>query len=191
MPKEVLEYGQWPFLTNHTLVFQIITYFLHVLAFFSERFVKARDFVFTALAFPLSITVFSFFWGAWFIMGRELIFPKTLDEAIPPWLNHCIHTVILPMNLALVSLVAHKFFRRGSAVLMAYSVFYLCILNYVKYKTGFYIYLFLDTFSPIGLVVFFVFLLAFTYCSYLLGEWMTRRVHGHTAGELVGRAGKK
>ncbi|XP_044184457.1 androgen-induced gene 1 protein-like isoform X3 [Acropora millepora] len=49
--------------------------------------IKLRDILFASLAFPICVFVSATFWGI-YLMDRDLIFPKGMEEIIPPWLNH-------------------------------------------------------------------------------------------------------
>lgn len=46
-----------------------------------------RDYLFNVVLFPVALLVVIVFWILYNI-NRDLIFPKHLDEYIPPWVNH-------------------------------------------------------------------------------------------------------
>ncbi|XP_048655755.1 androgen-dependent TFPI-regulating protein isoform X3 [Marmota marmota marmota] len=90
------------------------------------RFITAfRDLLFTTLAFPVSTFVFLVFWTI-FLYDRELVYPKILDEIFPIWMNHAMHTFILPFSLLEVILRPHHYpsKKTGITLLAAGTVAY-------------------------------------------------------------------
>ena len=53
--------------------------------------VRAEDFFFASLSFPIGMFVGLAFWGLYAI-DRELVFPLALDKIVPVWVNHALHT---------------------------------------------------------------------------------------------------
>lgn len=174
---------------------QIISTLLHIGAHFLGSLVKARDLVFTILAYPIGLHVTLFFWGYWFILGREYILPKEVDQFFPIWMNHITHTMMLPVNLALTLLVDHKYYPNGLTCSLAYMTIYMIFVRYVKYQTGDVIYIFVKYMNELELVLYFLFSLVAHYLIYKSGEYITRYVHKQngprkqqTAIEKEGRA---
>lgn len=66
------------------------------------------------------------FWGLYAI-DRELIFPKSLDEFIPGWQNHVMHTLPIIGALLDAYLVHHSFpkFRNGIKLTIGFISTYL------------------------------------------------------------------
>uniref|UniRef100_A0A8C9KHK0 Androgen dependent TFPI regulating protein n=1 Tax=Panthera tigris altaica TaxID=74533 RepID=A0A8C9KHK0_PANTA len=91
------------------------------------KFVTAfRDLLFTTLAFPISTFVFLSFWIL-FLYDRELVYPKALDGIFPEWLNHAMHTSILPFSLVEVILRPHCYplKKKGLTLLAVASLAYI------------------------------------------------------------------
>ncbi|KAI4897634.1 hypothetical protein NFI96_015826, partial [Prochilodus magdalenae] len=113
--------GRWKYLTFINLVMQTVFFgfcvltdvVYNVLPSKSTRggiplfLVTLRDGFFTVLAFPVGTFVFASFWSL-YTYDRELVYPKYLDDIIPIWLNHAMHTVIMPLLLAQMYLQPHK-----------------------------------------------------------------------------------
>ncbi|CAH1408007.1 unnamed protein product [Nezara viridula] len=51
-----------------------------------------------SVVFPLSLVVAILFWGFYF-WDRELIYPAILDELLPPFINHMMHTYPVPLSI--------------------------------------------------------------------------------------------
>ncbi|KAF9419142.1 hypothetical protein HW555_004227 [Spodoptera exigua] len=111
--KEVLQFKslEYRFFTTWTFILQL-AYAVYALAceYFILKNAKKKDYklpspitefreiLFAGLVWPCSIVVFTVFWGL-YNYDRSLIFPKFLDEVIPPISNHVIHTMIVPVVL--------------------------------------------------------------------------------------------
>ncbi|KAG5884142.1 hypothetical protein JTB14_021808 [Gonioctena quinquepunctata] len=103
---------------------------------------RTRAFLFNTLLFPSCLLVSSFFWTIWHI-DRELIFPKTLDDFFPSWLNHTLHTfILLPMVLELLLPKKHNFvqFRNAAPILAVYSTIYSLMFVSVYFRHGVWLY---------------------------------------------------
>ncbi|XP_045365556.1 androgen-dependent TFPI-regulating protein isoform X2 [Camelus bactrianus] len=126
--------GQWKYLTFLNLLLQAIFYGVACLEDVLKittgkkdiKFVTAfRDLLFTTLVFPISTFVFLSFWSL-FLYDRELVYPKALDDIFPVWLNHALHTFILPFSLVEVILRPHCYplKKKGLTLLTAAIVAY-------------------------------------------------------------------
>ncbi|XP_048655756.1 androgen-dependent TFPI-regulating protein isoform X4 [Marmota marmota marmota] len=73
----------------------------------------------------LNLFVFLVFWTI-FLYDRELVYPKILDEIFPIWMNHAMHTFILPFSLLEVILRPHHYpsKKTGITLLAAGTVAY-------------------------------------------------------------------
>ena len=99
--------GQWKYLTFINLWIQL-TYFIvsflnNIFGSFSKDKLsssglqKVRDYYFATLAFPIGQFVGIIFWTLWHI-NRELVFPKAFDSIFPSYINHLMHTLVIPGN---------------------------------------------------------------------------------------------
>ncbi|XP_075059335.1 androgen-induced gene 1 protein isoform X2 [Mixophyes fleayi] len=103
MPAHQTYGGSWKFLTFIDLVIQAVFFGICVLSDLSclltkgsdnqeqerqlKKLISLRDWMMAVLAFPVGVFVVTMFWGL-YIYDRELVYPKLLDNFIPPWLNH-------------------------------------------------------------------------------------------------------
>ncbi|XP_060259509.1 androgen-dependent TFPI-regulating protein isoform X7 [Ovis aries] len=136
------------------------------------KFVTAfRDLLFTTLAFPLSTFVFLAFWII-FLYDRELIYPKVLDTVFPVWLNHAMHTFILPFSLVEVILRPHCYplRKKGLTLLTAAGLAYVSRTLWIYSETGTWVYPVFAKLSPVGLAALFSLSHIFIIGIYLFGE---------------------
>uniref|UniRef100_A0A2K6UFF8 Androgen dependent TFPI regulating protein n=1 Tax=Saimiri boliviensis boliviensis TaxID=39432 RepID=A0A2K6UFF8_SAIBB len=130
-----------------------------------------RDLLFTTLAFPISTFVFLAFWIL-FLYNRNLVYPKALDTVFPMWLNHAMHTLILPITLTEVILRQHSYpsKKTGLTLLAAGSFAYISRILWIYFETGTWVYPLLAKLSPVGLAAVFSLSYIFIASIYLLGE---------------------
>ncbi|XP_019275659.1 androgen-dependent TFPI-regulating protein [Panthera pardus] len=178
--KIFLNGGQWKYLTFLNLLLQAIFYGVACVEDVLKRikgerdlkFVTAfRDLLFTTLAFPISTFVFLSFWIL-FLYDRELVYPKALDGIFPEWLNHAMHTSILPFSLVEVILRPHCYplKKKGLTLLAVASLAYISRVLWIYSETGTWVYPLFARLSPVGLTAFFSLSYIFTASIYLLGE---------------------
>ncbi|XP_036893854.1 androgen-dependent TFPI-regulating protein isoform X2 [Sturnira hondurensis] len=130
-----------------------------------------RDLLFTTLAFPISTFVFLTFWIL-FLCDRQLVYPKQLDNILPVWLNHAMHTSIFPFSLVEIILRPHCYpmRKKGLTLLTVASIAYISRVLWIYLKTGTWVYPVLAKLSAVGLAAFFSFSYIFSVSIYLLGE---------------------
>ncbi|KAF5888118.1 androgen-dependent TFPI-regulating protein-like isoform X1, partial [Clarias magur] len=147
----------------------------------SASLVSVQDFLFTVLAFPIGAFVFTSFWSI-YSYNRELIFPKVLDDIIPTWLNHAMHTVILPLLLVQMYLQHPKYPSRPTGILSLalFASLYLAWVLWVHHASGIWVYPIMAHLSPAGLVVFLGVASLSLAPLYLLGEKLSRVFWGST-----------
>nr|XP_020008396.1 androgen-dependent TFPI-regulating protein [Castor canadensis] len=146
------------------------------------KFVTAfRDLLFSTLAFPLSMFVFLAFWSL-FLYDRDLVFPKDLDNIFPVWLNHAMHTSILPFMLGEVILRPHRYPQKktGLILLAAGALAYITRILWVYSESGQWIYPVFATLSPLGMAVFFSLSYILVANMYLLGQKLNHWKWGDT-----------
>uniref|UniRef100_F7I3Z6 Androgen dependent TFPI regulating protein n=1 Tax=Callithrix jacchus TaxID=9483 RepID=F7I3Z6_CALJA len=172
--------GKWKYVTLLNMLLQTIFYGVACLDDVLKRirgrkdmtFLTAfRDLLFTTLAFPISTFVFLAFWML-FLYNRDLVYPETLDTVIPAWLNHAMHTFILPITLTEVILRPHSYpsKKTGLTLLAAGSIAYVSRILWIYLETGTWVYPLLAKLSPVGLAAFFSLSYIFIASIYLLGE---------------------
>ncbi|XP_075780452.1 androgen-induced gene 1 protein isoform X3 [Pelodiscus sinensis] len=98
-----------------------------------KKLISLRDWMMAVLAFPVGVFVVIMFWS-FYIYDREVIYPKLLDNFIPAWLNHGMHTTVLPFILIEMRTTHHQYPSRscGLAAICTFSVGY--ILCYGRRK---------------------------------------------------------
>ncbi|XP_046374637.2 androgen-induced gene 1 protein-like isoform X2 [Haliotis rufescens] len=136
---------------------------------------KFRDFLHNTLAFPVGTFVVVTFWAI-YAVDRELVFPKALDQFIPPWLNHVMHTFILPILLLDKYLNYHHLPKRRNGILglLLFGVIYLIWILWIAYHANVWVYPILKVLETHQRIIFFGFLLMLFVSLYLLGEGLTR-----------------
>ncbi|XP_074608010.1 androgen-induced gene 1 protein-like isoform X1 [Acropora palmata] len=140
---------------------------------------KLRDIVFASLAFPICMFVSATFWGI-YLMDRDLIFPKGMEEIIPPWLNHLLHTWCAVAIIMEGAFVKHRYPRNhvGLGLLLSFCLAYLLWITWVSHVTGFWVYPFLHVMSFSARIAS-VALAGFAVGSfYFFGKRMTRFIFG-------------
>ncbi|KAJ8257370.1 hypothetical protein GJAV_G00184880 [Gymnothorax javanicus] len=179
--------GRWKYLTFINLVLQTIFFGLCFLTDAIQillgpkriplRLLKIGDAIFSTLVFPLGMFVVFSFWSL-YTYDRELVYPKFLDDIIPLWLNHALHTVVLPLLLVELWLQPRQYPRRTKGILALglFAMLYLAWVLWVHYASGIWVYPIMAKLSSGGLVLFFVGA-AFTMAPlYILGEKLNSAV---------------
>ncbi|XP_052503427.1 androgen-dependent TFPI-regulating protein [Budorcas taxicolor] len=172
--------GKWKYLTLLNLLLQAIFFGVACLEDVLKRtkgekdikFITAfRDLLFTTLAFPVSTFVFLSFWII-FLYDRELIYPKVLDTIFPVWLNHAMHTFILPFSLVEVILRPHSYplRKKGLTLLTAAGLTYVSRILWIYSETGTWVYPMFAKLSPVALAALFSLSHIFVIGIYLFGE---------------------
>uniref|UniRef100_A0A3P9BXG7 Androgen-dependent TFPI-regulating protein n=1 Tax=Maylandia zebra TaxID=106582 RepID=A0A3P9BXG7_9CICH len=134
---------------------------------------KFKDLLFSVFAFPFVVLLF---WAI-FAYDRELVYPATIDTFFPPWMNHAMHTFVLPILLGEVLMQPHVYPQTKHALtaLGIVGLAYLSII-WVYMSVGIWVYPLLGRFSAAGLVGFFFFNMSVVILLYLLGNEFSRRV---------------
>ncbi|XP_066528350.1 androgen dependent TFPI regulating protein 1 [Hoplias malabaricus] len=187
--------GRWKYLTFINLVLQtvffgvcVLTDLIHTLlpsksahSRLPRCLVTLRDVFFTVIAFPLGVFVFASFWSL-YTYDRNLVYPKYLDDIIPLWLNHAMHTVILPLLLVQMYLQPHKHPSRlnGILALALFASLYLAWVLWVRHISGIWVYPIMARLSPMGLALF-LSAASFSLAPlYLLGEKLSHAIWSPT-----------
>ncbi|XP_026857544.1 androgen dependent TFPI regulating protein 1 isoform X3 [Electrophorus electricus] len=188
--------GRWKYLTFINLVMQtgffavcVITDVAHlVVPSRSTRgtvlfLVSARDGLFTVLAAPVGTFVCASFWSL-YAYDRELVYPKLIDHIIPVWLNHALHTAVMPLLLLQMYLQHHRHPSRPKAILSLalFASLYLAWVLWVRHISGIWVYPIMARLSPLGLVLFLAIASVSMVPIYLLGEKLSHAVWS-TAGD--------
>lgn len=152
---------------------------------------RAKDTVFSALAFPLAMFVGVTFWGI-YAVDRELILPKSIDPYFPLWLNHVMHTNIIVFILIdlLTSFRMYPPRKVGISILTSFMLCYLVWIHIIYFNTNSWVYPILNVLNWPVRVFFYVFCLGLACFAYTLGEKINKSVWS-TEVEKTVRSGKK
>ncbi|XP_076874926.1 androgen dependent TFPI regulating protein 1 isoform X2 [Brachyhypopomus gauderio] len=176
--------GRWKYLTFINLVLQTVFFGLcavtdvvHLLPStraprgIPQVLVTARDACFTVLAVPVGTFVCGSFWSL-YAYNRELVYPKYIDEIIPLWLNHALHSVVFPLLLLQMFLQHHQYPSRPKGILSLalFASLYLAWVLWVRHISGIWVYPILAHLSLVGLIVFLAIASVSMVPIYLLGE---------------------
>uniref|UniRef100_A0A8C9L7N8 Androgen-dependent TFPI-regulating protein n=1 Tax=Pavo cristatus TaxID=9049 RepID=A0A8C9L7N8_PAVCR len=146
-PSEVFLYGgQWKYLTVLNLFLQAVFYGVSFLADVlrlikelrcAKCVISSRDLLFSVLAFPVSTFVSISFWIL-YTYNRELVYPKSLDGVIPSWLNHTMHTAVLPLALLEILATPHRYpaKKKGLFLLGCASFLYVSRAGFFQLSTN-------------------------------------------------------
>uniref|UniRef100_A0A3Q1FIK2 Androgen-dependent TFPI-regulating protein-like n=1 Tax=Acanthochromis polyacanthus TaxID=80966 RepID=A0A3Q1FIK2_9TELE len=178
LPPGIFVYGgPWKYLTFLNLVLQTVFFGLaavndlHPGKTAEKTLGRLKDFLFSVFAFPVGMFVVLLFWSI-FAYDRELVYPATIDTFIPPWINHAVHTFVLPVLLGEVLVQPHTYpqTKNALAALGAVGSAYLSWIVWVYLSVGIWVYPLLGYFSTAGLVGFFFFNMTVVTSLYLLGD---------------------
>ncbi|XP_075441819.1 androgen-dependent TFPI-regulating protein isoform X2 [Ascaphus truei] len=144
-----------------------------------RRIVSCRDLLFSVLAFPAATFVFLSFW-ALYSYDRELVYPEGLDEVIPTWLNHAVHTAVFPLAVLEMITSPHRYPPRknGLILLELCSLSYLSWVVWIYFADGNWVYPFLGLLSPLGFIMFLFTSQILAASVYIVGETLNRLIWG-------------
>lgn len=181
--------GQWKFLTYWNIWLQLI-YFIVGLCnelFGSNaknanlesisRMQKLRDFLFSTMAFPVGIFVTISFWSL-FLIDRNLVFPRKLDDFYPLWANHMMHTTSTVSQLIEMIISFHIYPSRikGMLTSMGFAFVYLGWILFIAYKSNVWVYPILQKLPTFGRTIFIIgccLLFGILFCG---GEMLNRKI---------------
>ncbi|XP_041814625.1 androgen-induced gene 1 protein isoform X1 [Chelmon rostratus] len=187
MPAHQTYGGSWKFLTFIDLVIQAVFFGVCVLIDVSSLLTKGgdsreqerqlrkliglRDWMMAVLAFPVGAFVVFTFWTL-YLYDRDLVYPRLLDNFIPQWLNHGMHTTVLPFIIIEMRTTHHRYPSRswGLAAVCCFGVGYILWTCWVHQVTGVWVYPVLERIAPLARVVFFSVMTLVICVFYILGE---------------------
>ncbi|XP_034017754.1 androgen-induced gene 1 protein isoform X3 [Thalassophryne amazonica] len=118
---------------------------------------------------------------------RELVYPKLLDNFIPQWLNHGMHTTVLPFIIIEMRTTHHRYPSRpcGLAAVCCFGVGYILWTCWVHQVTGVWVYPLLERITPLARVLFFSAMTAVICIFYVLGEILNSYIWDKPHAEKV------
>merc|ERR1712059_39683 len=173
--------GVFKYLTFLNMVLQCLFFCVCFFANYTRQLVKTRDVMFASAAFPIGMFVGLVFW-ALYAVDRELIFSARFDKYFPWWMNHLMHTTVLPLQLLELVTTHHVYPSRskGGLITAAITLAYLIWINVVFYMGGFWVYPVFKVLSEGQRVVFMIFLAGMSGLLYLGGEKANTLIWGKT-----------
>ncbi|KAM3863005.1 androgen-dependent TFPI-regulating protein [Diretmus argenteus] len=186
LPPGIFVYGgPWKYITFLNLLLQMVFFGLAAVNDLqpgkrSESVLnRCKDLLFSVFAFPVGMFVVLLFWTI-FAYDRELVYPATIDAFFPPWINHSMHSFVLPVLLGEVLVQPHVYpkTKHGLAALGVVGLSYLCWVIWVYLSVGIWVYPLLGLLSNAGLVGFFLFNMSVVTLFYLLGDTLNSYVWG-------------
>ncbi|XP_053561308.1 androgen-induced gene 1 protein [Bombina bombina] len=182
--------GRWKYLTFINQVLQTIFFGICLLADLAQLLqsskkgassflLQLRDSAFSVLAFPIGMFVVISFWSI-YAFDRELVYPKALDSIIPQWLNHSMHTFVLPLLLVELFVCSHQYpsKKKGLFTLSIFCFAYLSWILWIHHASGIWAYPILAKLDSVGLAIFFGASLILMVPLYCLGDFLTRLCWG-------------
>ncbi|XP_056147430.1 androgen-dependent TFPI-regulating protein [Lampris incognitus] len=186
LPQGIFVYGgPWKYLTFLNLLLQMV-YFgaaalndLQLGKKSGNTLGSCTDLLFAVFAFPVGMFVVLLFWVI-FAYDRELVYPATIDAFFPPWINHAMHSFVLPILLGEILIQPHVYpkAKHGLGALGVVGLAYLSWVVWVYLSVGIWVYPLLGLFSTAGLVGFFFLNMSVVASLYLLGGKLSSWVWG-------------
>ncbi|CAL8315406.1 unnamed protein product [Lota lota] len=196
MPAHQTYGGSWKFLTFIDLVIQAVFFGVCVLTDLSgmltrgsdireqeqqlKKLIGLRDWMMAVLAFPVGVCVVTMFW-ALYLYDRDLVYPKLLDSFIPQWLNHGMHTTVLPFIIIEMRTTYHHYPSRscGLSAVFCFTVGYILWVCWVHSVTGVWVYPLLERLGSLSRLFFFSCLPPLLSLFYVLGETLNSYIWDH------------
>uniref|UniRef100_A0A3Q2XF38 Androgen-dependent TFPI-regulating protein-like n=1 Tax=Hippocampus comes TaxID=109280 RepID=A0A3Q2XF38_HIPCM len=178
LPPGIFVYGgPWKYLTFLNLLLQMLFFGLAAVSDLQDEknsnntLNRCPDLIFSVFAFPVGMFVVVLFWAI-FAYDRELVYPATIDTFLPPWINHAMHTFVLPLLLGEILVQPHAYpqTKNALATLGLVGIGYLFWILWVYFSAGIWVYPLLGHFSAVGLLGFFCFNMSVVTLLYLLGD---------------------
>ena len=146
--------GQWKYLTFINLWIQLIYFSVSFFNNFigsqatesakASKLQRCRDLLFATLAFPIGQFVGIVFWVLFYV-DRELVFPAHYDNFFPNYINHAMHTTVIPAQLLELFNLYHAYPKRlnGMSITMIFCFVYLTWTLIVAHFGGIWVIIFL------------------------------------------------
>ncbi|XP_072246402.1 androgen-dependent TFPI-regulating protein [Leuresthes tenuis] len=188
LPAGIFVYGgPWKYLTFLNLLLQMTFFGLAAVSDLqpekqtASTLNRCKDLLFSVFAFPVGMFVVVLFWTI-FAYDRELVYPASIDTFFPPWINHAMHTLVLPVLLGEVLVQPHTYPRTKNALaaLGVVGLAYLSWILWVYLSVGVWVYPLLGLFSTPGLFGFFFLNMSVVTLLYLLGNKLNSHVWSKT-----------
>lgn len=123
------------------------------------------------MAFAVALYVGTVFWSLYSI-DKKFIFPDNVEKLFPKWLNHVMHTMIIPFIL-----IEFIFSRRnypprhvGISIGLLFMFGYVLWINFLYFTKNAWVYPFLNVLNWPSRILFYSFSVISGLIVYVLGE---------------------
>lgn len=186
--------GQWKYLTFWNMWIQLIYFTISFLNNIfgshatdkksSSTLQKIRDFLFSTLAFPIGQFVGIVFWTL-FKIDRELVFPAAFDKFFPNYINHMMHTTVVPVQLLELILLYHLYpsKKTGTFTTVIFCLIYLSWTLIVAHFGGIWVYPIFEVLDPVSRIAFMVVCSMFGSLLYFSGELLNNIIWSKYANQ--------
>ncbi|XP_066994687.2 androgen-dependent TFPI-regulating protein isoform X3 [Anabrus simplex] len=171
-----------------TLLFHTIAVAHHVFVFYCLQYLdysKTSDtYTNNVKNFPFRFfTVWNFtavfmFWVL-FLVDRKLVFPPEIDNVIPAWVNHAIHTNIIITAVMELATTFHRYPRARNRAIMGITL-YIIAYGVCYFSTyfihGTWLYPVYEVMNWTQRIIFTVFVYLLTVGFYFFGEGLTTKI---------------
>ncbi|XP_066994686.2 androgen-dependent TFPI-regulating protein isoform X2 [Anabrus simplex] len=142
------------------------------------RIKKTKHFTFRTFVFPVSHTAVFMFWVL-FLVDRKLVFPPEIDNVIPAWVNHAIHTNIIITAVMELATTFHRYPRARNRAIMGITL-YIIAYGVCYFSTyfihGTWLYPVYEVMNWTQRIIFTVFVYLLTVGFYFFGEGLTTKI---------------
>ena len=138
-----------------------------------------RDYIFTAIVFPLAMFVCSMFWILYTVNPTFMRKPEE-DKLYPFWMNHGYHTLPIMSAFIQAYVIQHTYTRKSYAFigLLVANALYIIWLFWIAYRANFWVYPFMAKMSMFGVIIFVAACGALSFGLYCIGEKFSDIVWG-------------
>lgn len=143
-------YGMWKFLTFWNLIVHLTVFSMSLVVDVIGRrdssgqrraITRALDLLFNSIVLPMAAFIAISYWSI-IAIKKELMAPEGVQNLFPRWLDHSVHTLILPIALIDNYLVDHR--RReekyGLTFGLTFSSAYTLLVLYLGLVEDFWVY---------------------------------------------------
>ncbi|CAH1408005.1 unnamed protein product [Nezara viridula] len=130
-----------------------------------------------SVVFPLSAVVAILFWGFYF-WERELIYPKIMDNVLPPFINHMMHTYPVPLSIfyMFVEITEEPPKKRSFVLLTTLMSTYSFVFFYGNHNCDEWIYPVLDALTPSQATLVVIFTMTTPYVFLFVGYYIFSKI---------------
>ena len=173
--------GQWKYLSYINLYVKLLYFCLCCnVTFFQLLHLRSyaaaingfKDFIYASVYLRYCCAVYVSFWAVYFI-DRELVHPTYLDDILPQWANHLLHTSILMIVFEVYfNHLSYPSRKVALFVCAFFELLYLAWVLWVREQSGIWVYSFLKRLKGSSLVVDVLAEIFVAWGTYLLGEYL-------------------